>query len=421
MREGLREKSNMVTDISLPAEILTAILEKVDVQDLWHVRMASRTLCAAVNPIVFRVVSVISATGKVQNLAGLIDIPDIAVHIREVFYFGTNDHWDLSHCASSSPHSINLIMTFLCVRWWVTSPLSVGTMRHSDPKLESSFSKFLSRIHQLPRLETINFWFSPMYHVSLSSDSGRCPPLQASFLAALTASFSVCAPSNLTTLSLQCLLVSGFPPESAPFLTHLTPALRRLYLSVHNKIPLDDVRWCNFWTTFFPHIILAPVQRSLTDLKLGSNMAIGSSSGLSFAGLYFPHLFALSLSNFFWEPSVGIELFILRHANTLARLHLYPCSLPEARLRLLSPSPSTALAEAEELSNRWEQIWDRFAAEITALVEFCTYNSSYAIYDSDGYVRWTDVSESRKAADIAALQRFQTTVAARLKEMCTKS
>ena len=82
-------------------------------------------------------------------------------------------------------------MTFLCVRWWVTSPLSVGTMRHSDPKLESSFSKFLSHIHQLPRLETINFWFSPMYHVSLSSDSGSCPPLQASFLTALTTSFSV--------------------------------------------------------------------------------------------------------------------------------------------------------------------------------------------------------------------------------------
>ena len=146
MREGLREKLNMVTDIRLPAKILTAILEKVNVQDLWHVQMASCTLCTAVNPIVFRVVSVISATGKVQNLAGLIDISDIAVHIREVFYFGTNDHWDLSHCASSS-HSINLIMTFLCVRWWVTSLLSVGTMRHSDPKLESLFSKFLSHIH----------------------------------------------------------------------------------------------------------------------------------------------------------------------------------------------------------------------------------------------------------------------------------
>ena len=80
-----------------------------------------------------------------------------------------------------------------------------------------------------------------------------------------------------------------------------------------------------------------------------------------------------------------------------------------------------ALAEAKELSNSWEQIWDRFAAEITALIEFCTYNSSYAIYDSDGYVRWTDVSDSRKAADIVVLQRFQMTVAVRSKETCTKS
>ena len=102
----------MVTNIRLPAEILTAILEKVDVQDLWHVRMASCTLCAAVNPIVFRKLFVESTRENVQNIGGLLDVPDIAVHIREVFYIGINDHWDPRHCASSSLHFIYLIMIF---------------------------------------------------------------------------------------------------------------------------------------------------------------------------------------------------------------------------------------------------------------------------------------------------------------------
>ena len=415
----------MVTNIRLPAEILIAILEKVDFQDLWHVRMASRTLCAAVNPIVFRKLFVKSTRENVQNLGGLIDVPDIAVHIREVFYIGINDHWDPRHCASSSPHSINiiknLIMTFLRIGWrWVTSPLSVSTSL-SNPDLESSFSKFLSRVHQLPRLETIKLWFVPRYDVSVSSDNGSRPPLQTSFLAALTASFSVRAPSELTTLSLHCLVVSGFPSESAPFLTLLMPALRHLYLSVLNDIPLNDVRWCNFWGTFIPRIILAPVQHSLTDLMLDSDITIGSSSGLSFAGLYFPRLSALTLSKFLWGPSVGIEPFILQHANTLAQLSLRSCSLPVTKLRLLSPTPSTALAEAEEPSNSWEYIWDRFAAELTVLVALLTDSTFYATCDSDKHVWEAGISDTRKAADNAALQRFRMTVAARSKEMRRKT
>ncbi len=76
--------------VCLPFEILTAIFEEVDdVRDLWHVRTASRTLCAAATPSAFRVLSVISTRGSAQNLGRLFDVPDIAAHVREVTYHDT--------------------------------------------------------------------------------------------------------------------------------------------------------------------------------------------------------------------------------------------------------------------------------------------------------------------------------------------
>jgi hypothetical protein len=99
----------MTTGIRLPAEVLTAILKEVDdIQDLWHVRMACSTLCAAATPIVFRVLSVTRARGSAQHLGQLLDDPDIAAHVREVCYRDSgadSTGRELEHGASSSPIS----------------------------------------------------------------------------------------------------------------------------------------------------------------------------------------------------------------------------------------------------------------------------------------------------------------------------
>jgi hypothetical protein len=102
-------------DIRLPTEILTAVLEKVDVQDLWHVRMASRTLCAIVSPFVFRVLSVTSTVESARCLGRLLDVPGIAVHVREVSYEGIRDEWGLERGAFSFPRPTSLIITCLCI------------------------------------------------------------------------------------------------------------------------------------------------------------------------------------------------------------------------------------------------------------------------------------------------------------------
>lgn len=387
--------------IYLPFEILTAIFEDVDdVRDLWGVRSACRTLCAAATPLAFRSLSVISTRGSAKNLGRLFDSPDIAAHVREVAYHDTG--------ADRTGRPLKYIRT----------------------SAVNELGRSFYRIHQLPRLETINLTFYPSCGNRLDPDGRGRLALQTSILGALSASFSVRAPPNLTSLSLHNLCTSNLSPlESPPFQTVLR-TLRRLQLSVlldntpgSTKV-LD--RWEHFWGTLCPHMALAPTQHALTELALHSDAHVGASSGLSLAGLHFPRLCALSLRKLVFEPSVGAEHFILRHAATLARLELIAC-----KLSIDSDSfPSyTALARDDEESGPrpacWERIWDCFAAELTALVALHVDERRFHHWGFTGselrYVRPEpgmayrefDAMPLRDAADGRALQRFHLTVASR--------
>ena len=78
--------------IDLPLEILAAIFEQVGFGDLYRARMASRALCAAATPIAFRALSVYSNSESTRDSRRLFDQPNIAVHIREVSYQGTDPY-----------------------------------------------------------------------------------------------------------------------------------------------------------------------------------------------------------------------------------------------------------------------------------------------------------------------------------------
>ena len=76
--------------IHLPLEILIAIFKELDdVQDLRNVRMTCHALCTAVTPIAFRTLSVTSTKRSAQNLGRLLDLPDIAAHVRKFTYNDT--------------------------------------------------------------------------------------------------------------------------------------------------------------------------------------------------------------------------------------------------------------------------------------------------------------------------------------------
>ncbi|KAH9022086.1 hypothetical protein EDB83DRAFT_2679220 [Lactarius deliciosus] len=183
------------------------------------------------------------------------------------------------------------------------------------------------------------------------------PVLQTSILDALATSFNVRAP-KLTSLSLHNLRTSDLSLLESPSFQTTLMTLLRLQLSVlfdHSPGPDTDLeleRWCNFWGTLCPRMVLTPTQHSLTELTLHSDTYVGALCGLSFAGLHFPRLCALSLRMVVFEPSVGATQFILRHAATLARLELLLC-------KLLDTYPSTAHARDEESSpepHYWEYI-----------------------------------------------------------------
>jgi hypothetical protein len=264
-----------------------------------------------------------------------------------------------------------------------------------------------SRFHQFPQLETLDLTFNPTYdHSCVDSDDKGRVALQMSILFALIISFAFRAPPKLTSLSLRNLRVWRLSLlDSHPFRAFFT-TLRRLHLSVLSDAALSmgfTFRWAHFWGNL-PLTILAPAQHILAELTLHSEADIDASSGLSFNGLHFPHLCALSLCKFVFEPPTGVEPFILRHAATLAQLELLSCMLSLADGIPSSSTTSETLA--------WNNIWDCFEAKLTVPVALHVDSPEYHNFPTICYL-----SELRNEVDATALQRFHTTVTARSEEM----
>jgi hypothetical protein len=278
--------------------------------------------------------------------------------------------------------------------------LAFSVRTSATHELASSFS----RIHQLPQLETIDLTFLPADGHWLAIE-GEDRPVQRSILVALVSSFNFRAPPKLISLSLRNLRTWDLSPLECPPFQAVLKNLRRLRLFVLCDRACDEVtaldRWRYFWGTLCFRLILAPTQHSLRELTLHTHINVGARMGLSFTGLYFPNLRMLSLRNFVFEPSVGVEHFILQHANTLARLEFIKCKLP-------IPNDKEPCAS----QTRWEHIWDSFATGLTALVELHhEWRHRYVLYGGEFY-REVHFG-AQKVADCVALERFFVTVAAR--------
>ena len=311
------------------------------------------------------------------------------------------------------------------------------------PELADSFS----RIHQLPRLEAIKLTFFPVdtHDSELDWDVEGRYTLQASILTALAASFSIRAPTGLISLSLHNLRTYGGALALPLSFQTVLETLRCFQLSVvyaHGNTAFFN--WLDFWR-IFPHAVLSPMEQSLTRLTLHNDRLIGASSGLCFTGINFPHLCTLSLSRIVFEPSVGVESFILRHAATIARLELIACRLsiidgnedrlPSPSSSLSSPLSPPTLHKAEESILRpayWGRIWHSFAVKLSALIALHVderdKNRSYSRPFVCRYVRpGLELSYMEflsnaplNEADSAALQRLHLTVAARSEGMHRK-
>ncbi|KAF8262115.1 hypothetical protein EI94DRAFT_1705012 [Lactarius quietus] len=380
--------------ICLPFEILIAIVKEVDdVRDLFHLRLAGHVLCAASTPFAFSTLSAITTRTSAQNLGRLFDLPDIAVHVREVSY----------HDAAADRKGREL--------------------KNVRTEVIHELASLFSRLYQLPRLESVNLTFYPCYDNRRVESDGLT--LQASVLGALAASFRIHVPPRLASLSLHNLRVWNLSPfDSRRFRVFLT-TLRHFQLSVlFDSVPDPETfssRWCHFWHTLFPRI-LAPTQQTLTELTLHSDELLGASSGLSLSALHFPHLCTLSMRKFVFEQAIGVVPFILRHTPTLTRLELLACKMPiplDAHLLPWIPPPPSSTALSPNGSSCWYQIWDLFAAELISLISLHVVDDPGCSYISSGtglswLSSWTsETLEPRDAADAASLELFQTVVASR--------
>ncbi|KAH9022800.1 hypothetical protein EDB84DRAFT_1678374 [Lactarius hengduanensis] len=404
----------MTVTIYLPFDILAAIFEKVDnVRDIWHLRTANRAFCAAATPIAFRKLSVITTKRSAQNLGRLFDVPDIADHVRQVTFHDTDpDRRGMAiKYGAFFPEGL---------RWQLVKSDLTSAVR----KLASSFS----RVHQLPRLETINLTFYPRYgnrrHTNQSDRSTLT--LQSSILGALSSSFSVRVP-NLTTLSLHNLRISDLSPLESPAFQTVLTTLRHLKLSPIRDPPgqfaVDD-SWIHSWGALCSRM-LTPMQHSLTELTLHNDADVDALSGVSFAALRFPRLCALSLKRLVFEPSEGAQNFILRHAATLVRLELLMCKLPTHPIISFIPYAPLFLSLRVDT---WERIWDCFAAKLTALLSL-RVDESRGEWGEEFRYGLQDISipanrdpcafARRDTADAAALRRLHMIVAARSEEPIT--
>lgn len=250
----------------------------------------------------------------------------------------------------------------------------------------------------------------------LRFETGGILARHASILDALADSFSIRAPSKLTSLSLKNLRTCDLTSLESSSSQAVLKNLRRLQLYMNHDraegiiTSSDESDPClPFWGTLFRRVVLNPTQHSLTELTLECNQLVGALSGLSFARLHFPYLCALSLRNIVFEPSVGVESFVLRHASTLARLELVTCMLP---LNFNTGSSARPIY--------WAHIWDSFAVEVTALVALhvnVTSASGLKLrYVLTGPKRRMNAPEHVDAADGAALRQLYATVATRSKE-----
>ncbi|KAH9159905.1 hypothetical protein EDB89DRAFT_2043923 [Lactarius sanguifluus] len=229
-------------------------------------------------------------------------------------------------------------------------------------------------LHLIPALESIVFTFLPheeswMNTLTYDNKLSRYQLLRLHVLEGLA-----CNPNPLPALrSLQIDDWFAYPDEcyaAAPF-QRIVASLRDLRFLVQDtdyKHDLDHSLAEDFWADVIgPRVLLPAV--NLESLSMSCDLEFGSLFRLDLSSITFPCLTSLSLSNFVWDD-VRCDLqvvvpeaedFIVRHGKTLKNLELHDCAICVLQ-DMLTPVRS------------WAAVWNRFADELTELVDLVEYN-----------------------------------------------
>ncbi|KAH9983062.1 hypothetical protein BJV74DRAFT_54545 [Russula compacta] len=303
----------------------------------------------------------------------------------------------------------------------------------------------LGALHRAPSLHSLTLSFNPkiweMYPIvdaralsqcllfqrevlsAMAQNPNRLPALQS-----LTINNWLAVPDTLYAetpfAALQSLTIDNWlaVPDTlcaeTPF-ARIVASLRHLRFLVcvdgSNDI-LRRERFSTFWKLVVEQKMLVPARR-LESLDVDCNMRV--KPPLNFNLFTYPRLTALSLGNIIWEDGSaehgnflpGVENFVVRHGKRLRELKLCRCTI-EIPMSRDAPFRS------------WAAIWNRFADELTELVDLVVefeadphredrgiqYSKCYGVY---GYASTHIYQQVGTGADAPALEAFRAIVEAR--------
>jgi hypothetical protein len=278
-------------------------------------------------------------------------------------------------------------------------------------------------------LHTLSLTFSPAYVGDVPTKSSRFE-IQQAILDGIVLS-SIRRPPFLrpTKLILENLSTMDYDRLHLGVGLSHTEVLRLTVIS-DNVSPRASSRsiTLRFWGLFVSHNILSRCF-SLTSLTLHSDLTIGSS--LDFDDIILPNLRELDLGHILFdcEPypddgavdlPVGIDAFIMHHADTLTRLVLRACKA-KVELRLIE-EPSGYEAEPRQLI--WADIWTRYETRLVNLTQLEVYTERregdeeftfdiWYLATADGFRAFPPEHIRNADADTFALEKFRATVASR--------
>jgi hypothetical protein len=282
-------------------------------------------------------------------------------------------------------------------------------------RLQGCLESAVLGLCQLPCLKALSLDFWPTWQ---SQSSIIFQEHNSQFLTRqlklLDAIYRTKLPSTLTSLTVTNLcLLHRRPNNSSKFRPSFTSRITELTITVlsneeHQKVAgKEDSPIVHGPRDYIP-TSYSPLQLFI----LRSPRGLFHTHDLCPHGLFYPRLTTLSLYNIvLGRPSSAGSMisFIVSHKNTLQTLEIISC-------------PVIVAGEANDAQGFWSHIWDRFAKELTKLIDITVVTGSpeetilslgYTTFAENKELETYLLSPPRVDSDRLALKGFKDTVEAR--------
>ncbi|KAJ7457375.1 hypothetical protein FB451DRAFT_1406813 [Mycena latifolia] len=317
----------------VPLELVHAIAADVESNSvLLQLRLVSKTLNSVATPLAFRVLTVQDSAKSAEALSFFQGCEDsVTSAVREVVFQADGRR-----------------------RW-------IGEADTSGEAGRQALKTAFSGLAKFPNLEKLRFDFHGCFQEEdtheIPSNPSHFLRLQFDLLAALASS----PPPSVLSLTLNNVLTvpdAIYEQEAFHAVFH---RLQTLSISVLSDTDYEGSYFQDplvaFWNTSMAHMVRSAL--AVTSLTLRSDQPTGAYPALSFRDTHLPHLSALTLENFVFEPMIlesDVAAFIVAHKATLAHLELRECSIDGG--------------EDSEFSRPWRAVLALFETELGCLQTF---------------------------------------------------